>query len=325
MKAIFQTKYGDPFEALEYGEAQKPTPDADQALVKVGAAAINFGNWAMVSGKPFFARAESGWLAPTKILNSGSDVSGIIEAVGANVTQFKPGDEIYADNLPGGHGTFAEFVCVPEKEMALKPDNISFEKAAAVPQAALVALQGLRDVGGIQPGQRVLITGASGGNGTFAVQIAKSYETEVTAVCSTRNIELVRSLGADHVIDYTQHDFVQDGERYDLILAMGGYRKPGDYLEALLPKGTFVWVGGDLKGLFQTMALGSWFARGTDKTLTALSHQANQDDLNFMTEMIEAGKVTPVIDRSFPLEKTAAAFQHYGAGHMQGKVVIKVI
>jgi len=271
MKAILQRKYGS-FDVLEYGEAQKPTPGDDEALVKVHAAAINFGNRVLVNGKPFFVRAEAGLLRPKKILNPGSDVAGRVEAVGTNVSRFKPGDEIFADNLPGGYGTYAEYVCVPQKELALKPTNISFEQAAAVPQAALVALQGLRDVGQIQAGQKVLITGASGGNGTFAVQIAKAFGAEVTAVCSTRNLELVRSLGVDHVIDYTQEDFSQGGEQYDLIMAMGGYRKPKDYMQALLPGGIFVWAGGDLKGLFETMALGSWVSRGSDKTLPQFSH-----------------------------------------------------
>jgi len=278
----------------------------------------------MVSGKPFIARVSSGLLKP-KHLNPGSDVAGRVEAVGKNVTQFKTGDEIFADNLPGGYGTYAEYVCVPENELALKPTNISFEQAAAVPQAAVVALQGLRNVGQIQPGQKVLITGASGGNGTFAVQIAKALEAEVTAVCSTRNIKLVQSLGADHVIDYSQEDFVQNGEQYDLIVAMGGYRKLNDYIQALLPRGIFVWAGGDLKGLFETMALGSWVSRGSDKKLTNLSHQSNREDLVFMAELIESGKVVPVIDRSFPLEEIAEAFRHYAAGHMQGKVVITVV
>ena len=324
MKAIVYHEYGSP-DVLRLDEVEKPNPKDDEALVKVHAAAINFGNLVLVSGKPIFTRAESGWLKPHKILNPGSDVAGVVEAVGKNVTQFKPGDEIYADNLPGGYGTYAEYVCVPEKEMALKPTNISFEQAAAVPQAALVALQGLRNVGQIQAGQKVMITGASGGNGTFAVQIAKAYGAEVTAVCSTRNIELVRSLGAEHVIDYTQEDFAQAGEQYHLIMAMGGYRKPSDYLQVLLPGGMFVWAGGDLKGLFQTMLLGSWISRGTNKSLINLSHHSSQDDLSYLTELIEAGKVKPVIDQSFPLEKTADAFRHYAAGHMQGKVVITVI
>jgi len=323
MKAIVQTIYGS-FDVLEFGEAPRPSPNDDEALVKVHAAAINFGNRVLVDGKPFFTRAEAGWLSPHKILNPGSDVAGVIEAVGKNVTQFKPGDEIFADNLPGGYGTYAEYVCVPEKEMALKPTNISFSEGAAVPQAALVALQGLRDVGKIKAGQKVLITGASGGNGTFAVQIAKAYDTEVAAVCSTRNIELVRSLGADHVIDYTQQDFAKDGEQYDLIMCMGGHRKLEDYAKALLPGGIFVWAGGDLKGLFQTMALGSWVARGTDKVLTNLSHHSSQDDLIYMAELIETGKVKPVIDRTFPLEEASEAFRHYAGGHMQGKVVVNV-
>jgi len=324
MKAIVQKKYGS-FDVLEYGNTQKPTPGDNEALVKVHAAAINFGNLVLISGKPFFTRAEAGWLSPQKILNPGSDVAGVVEAVGANVTQFKPGDEIFADNLAGGYGTYAEYVCVPENEIALKPSNITFYEAAAVPQAALVALQGLRNVGQIQSGQKVLITGASGGNGTFAVQIAKAFGTEVTAVCSTRNIELVRPLGADHVIDYTQEDFVKGGERYHLIMAMGGHRNLEDYLQALLPGGIFVWAGGDLKGLFQTMALGSWVSRGTDKTLVNLSHKQNQDDLKFMAELIETGKVKPVIDRCFPLEETSEAFRHYAGGHMQGKVVISIV
>jgi len=171
----------------------------------------------------------------------------------------------------------------------------------------------------------VLITGASGGNGTFAVQIAKALGAEVTAVCSTRNIELVRSLGADHVIDYTKEDFVQAGEQYHLIMAMGGYRKPSEYLQALLPDGIFVWAGGDLKGLFQTMLLGSWFSRGTNKTLTTLSHHSSQDDLIYMAELLEASQVKPVINRCFPLEETSEAFRHYATGHMQGKVVITVV
>jgi len=324
MKAIVQTKYGS-FDVLEYGNTQKPTPCDNEALVKVHAAAINFGNLVLISGKPFFTRAEAGWLSPHKILNPGSDVAGVVEAVGANVTQFKPGDEIFADNLAGGYGTYAEYVCVPENEIALKPANINFDEAAAVPQAALVALQGLRNVGQIQAGQKVLITGASGGNGTFAMQIAKTYGAEVTAVCSARNIELVRSLGADHAIDYTQQDFAKEGEQYHLIMCMGGYRKLDAYLQALLPGGIFVWAGGDLKGLFQTMALGSWVSRGSDKILTNLSHKQNQDDLKLMAEMIEDEKIKPVIDRTFPLEETSEAFRHYAAGHMQGKVVISVV
>jgi NADPH:quinone reductase-like Zn-dependent oxidoreductase len=322
MKAILHTKYGS-FDVLKYGKVEKPTPRDDEALVKMHASAINSGNMFSVSGKPFIARMSSGLLRP-KYLIPGSDVAGRVAAVGKNVTKCKPGDEVFGDNYRGGFGTYAEYVCVPENELALKPSNITFEEAAAVPQAALVALQGLRNKGQIQAGQKVLVIGASGGNGTFAVQIAKAFGAEVTAVCSTRNIELVRSIGADHVIDYTQEDFAQNGEQYDLIIAMGGYRSLYDYERALRPEGSFVWAGGQLKGLFETMVLGSWVSRKGNKKLTSLSHQPNQDDLVFVAELMEAGKVKTVIDRCFPLEETAEAFRHYEAGHMQGKVVITV-
>lgn len=324
MKAIVYEKYGPP-DVLHLAEVKEPIPRNDDALIRVSAAAINFGNLVLVTGKPFPTRVESGWLRPHKILNPGSDVAGTIVAVGKNVTQFKPGDKIFADNLPGGYGTYAEYVCVPEVEMALKPKNISFVEAAAVPQAALVALQGLRNVGQIQAGQKVLITGASGGNGTFAVQIAKAFGANVTGVCSTRNLELVLSLGADQVIDYTQQDFTQSGGRYDLILAMGGYRPLEDYERALLPGGTFVWVGGDLMGLFETMRKGRGLGRKSNKTLTNLSHHSDQDDLVFMAQLMEEGKVRSVIDKVFPMAETTEAFKHYQAGHMQGKVVIEII
>ncbi len=322
MKAILHTEYGS-FDVLKYGEAEKPSPGDDQVLIKVYAAAINAGNMFAVSGTPFIARLSSGLQRP-KYLIPGSDVAGRVEAVGKNATQFKPGDEVFGDNYGGGFGTYAEYVCVPENELALKPANITFEQAAAVPQAALVALQGLRNIGQIQAGQKVLIIGASGGNGTFAVQIAKAFGAQVTAVCSTRNIELVRSIGADHVIDYMQEDFAQNGEQYDLIIAMAGYRPLQDYERALCPGGIFVWAGGPLKGLFEAMALGSWVARKGDKKMTNLSHQPNQDDLVYMAGLMEAGRVKPVIDRCFPLEETAEAFRHYAAGRMQGKVVITV-
>ncbi len=323
MKAIIHPKYG-PFEILQYGDVKKPSPGDDQVLVKVHASSINTGNMFAISGIPLLARISTGMLKP-KYLNSGSDVAGIVEVVGSKVTRFKAGDAVYGDNLPGGYGTYAEYVCVPEEELALKPSNISFAKAAAVPQAAEVALQGLRDVGQVQSGQKVLITGASGGNGSFAVQIAKALGAEITAVCSPRNIDLVRSLGADKVIDYTQDDFTQDGEKYDLILAMGGYRPLEDYEKALLPGGTYVWAGGDLKGLFETMIKGGRIGRKSKKRLTNLSHKVSREDLEILTELIEAGSVTPLIDRVFPLEEIAEAFSYYKAGHMQGKVIIQVI
>ena len=323
MKAIIQNNYGS-FDVLKYGETQIPTPLDDDVLVRVHASAINYGNMVSVMGKPLMARFSSGLFKP-KNLNPGSDVAGRVEAVGKNVTLFKPGDEVYGDNFNGGQGTYAEYVCVPEKELALKPASIPFEDAAAVPQAALVALQGLRNEGRIQAGQKVLITGASGGNGTYAVQLAKAFGAEVTAVISTRHIELVRSIGADHVIDYTRDDFADNEAQYDLIVCMGGYRPLKDYAHAIRPGGTFVWAGGQLKGLFETMLLGSRVGRKGKKKMISLSHQSNQDDLVYVGGLMEAGKVKTVIDRSFSLEETAEAFRHYQAGHMQGKVVITAV
>ena len=323
MKAIVQSGYGT-FDVLKLSEVERPVPKDDEVLVKVHAAAINTGNMFMVSGKPLLSRLSSGLLKP-KYLNPGSDVAGRVEKVGKQVTMFKPGDDVFGDNLPGGFGTFAEYVCVPQDLLALKPANISFEEAAAVSQAALVALQGLRNIGDIQAGQKVMITGASGGNGTYAVQIAKAFGAEVTAVCSTRNIELIRSLGADHVIDYSKEDFAQIGEQFNLIIAMGGYRSLKDYAQALHQGGIFVWAGGQLKGLFETMLLGPWFSRTGNKKLTNLSHHPNQADLEYIAKLMKAGKVRSVIDRVFPLKETADAFRYYKAGHMQGKVVINVI
>ncbi|MCD4753531.1 MAG: NAD(P)-dependent alcohol dehydrogenase [Anaerolineaceae bacterium] len=322
MKAIVQSGYGT-FDVLKLLEVERPIPKDDEVLLKVHATAINTGNMFMVSGKPFLSRLSSGILKP-KYLNPGSDVAGRVEITGKTVTMFKPGDDVFGDNLPGGFGTFAEYVCVPQDLLALKPANISFEEAAAVSQAALVALQGLRNIGKIQTGQKIMITGASGGNGTYAVQIAKAFGAEVTAVCSTRNIELVRSLGADQAIDYTKEDFTEIGEKFDLIVAMGGYRSLKDFALVLLKGGTFVWAGGDLKGLFETMIFGPRIGRKEKKRFTNLSHQPNQSDLQYLAELIESGKVRSVIDRVFPLEETAEAFRHYKVEHMQGKVVINV-
>jgi len=322
MKAIVQSGYGS-FDVLKLSDAEKPVPKEDEVLVKVYAAAINTGNMFMVSGKPFLSRLSSGFLKP-KHLNPGSDFAGKVEKAGKRVSEFKPGDDVFGDNLPGGFGTYAEYVCVPQDQLTLKPEKISFEEAAAAPQAALVALQGLRNVGKIQAGQDVMITGASGGNGTYAVQIAKAFGAEVTAVCSTQNIELVRSLGAGQVIDYTKVDFTQTGEQFDLIIAMGGYRSLKDYAQVLKTGGTFVWAGGHLKGLFETMLFGPGIGRKEKKRFASLSHQPNQSDLQYLAELMEAGKVRSIIDRSFPLNETTEAFRHYKAGHMQGKVVINI-
>jgi NADPH:quinone reductase-like Zn-dependent oxidoreductase len=322
MKAIVYTKYGPP-EVLQFKEVEKPVPGENEVLVKVHAASVTFGDLATVRGEPFVARFFLGLLAP-KYKIPGKDVAGQVEDVGANVTLFQPGDEIFGDLSACGWGAFAEYVCAPENTLALKPVNSSFDEAAAVPESAVVALQGLRDSGKIQPGQKVLIVGASGGIGTFAVQIAKSFGAEVTGVCSTRNLDMVRSIGADHIIDYTQEDFTQNGQRYDLILATAGYRSIFDYERALNPGGIYVATGGSMAQIFQPMLLGPWISMTRGKKMGSLSMKSNQKDLVFMKELLEAGKVTPVIDKRFPLSKVPEALRYYGGGHSHGKVVITV-
>jgi NADPH:quinone reductase-like Zn-dependent oxidoreductase len=253
----------------------------------------------------------------------GSDVAGQVEAVGSNVTQFQPGDAVFGDLSACGFGAFAEYVAVPETAVASKPAALTFEEAAAVPLAAVTALQGLRDHGHIQSGQRVLVNGASGGVGTFAVQIARSFGAEVTGVCSTSKVELVRSLGADHVIDYTQADFTRSGQRYDLILDTGAYRPLLDYRRALHLRGRYVLVGGAVARMFQTMLLGPWLSM-TGSTMGTMLAKPNQQDLVFMRELLEAGKVRSVIDRCYPLGELAEALRYLEDGHARGKVVIAV-
>ncbi len=324
MKAIVYTEYGPPDDVLESREVEKPTPKEDEVLVKVHAASVNYSEWAFVRGKPFISRLWSGLLKP-KYKIPGADVAGRVEAVGRNVKQFQPGDEVFGELGLFGLGAFAEYVSVPENALALKPENISFEEAAAVPYTAITALHGLRDYGQIQPGQKVLVIGASGGIGTFAVQIAKSFGAEVTGVCSTRNLEMVRSIGADHVIDYTQEDFTKNEQRYDLILAAGGYRSIFDYRRALSPKGIYVWAGCSMAGLFQVMLLGSLISMtGSKKMVNVVPAGTIQKDLVFLKELLEAGKVVPVIDKRYPLSEAAEALRYYGEGHSQGKVVIIV-
>ena len=264
MKAIIIPKYGS-FDVLEYTEVPRPNPGDDQVLVRVFAASVNFANLAHVGGDPFISRLWSGLRAPKDNI-PGGDIAGRVEAVGKNVTQFQPGDEVFGDLSDCGYGAFAEYVAVSEDMLALKPTNMTFEEAAAVPQAGVVALQGLRDKGQIQPGQKVLIAGASGGNGTFAVQIAKAFGADVTGVCSTRNVDMVHSIGADHVIDYTKEDFTQNGQRYDLILALAGYRSIFDYKRALNPEGIYVSGGGAMAQVFQGMLLGPLVSMTGSKT-----------------------------------------------------------
>ena len=324
MKAIICTKYGSP-DVLQLQEVAKPSPQDDEVLIKIHTASINTRDWRMMRANPFFIRlAPGGFLQPkNKIL--GGDVAGRVEVVGRSVEQFKPGDEVFG-YLPSatGRGTFAEYVCANENAITLKPANLTFEQAASVPIAALTALQGLRDKGNIQPGQKVLINGSSGGVGTFAVQIAKAFRAEVTAVCSARNLDMVRSLGADHVIDYKREDFTRNGQHYDLILAVNGYHPISDYLRALAPEGTYVVAGGSMFQLFQAALQGRWISKTGDKKMHIVSLVQNQKDLIYIKELIESGRIIPVIDACYPLNRTTEAFWYFEKVHPKGKVIITV-
>ncbi len=323
MKAIVYHKYGSP-EVLRLEEIQKPTPKNDEVLVKVYAASANAADWRLLRADPFLVRLMGGGLLKPKHKILGADIAGRVEAVGRDVRQFQPGDDVFGDLFECGLGGFAEYVCGRENALVLKPANVSFEEAAAVPLAGGTALRGLRDKGQIQPGQKVLINGASGGVGTFAVQIAKSFGARVTAVCSTRNLDMARSIGADHVIDYTQEDFTRNGRNYDLILAANGYHSIFDYKRALSLKGIYVTTGGPMAQLFQAMLLGPLISMTGSKKMGALSSKPNQKDLAFLKELLEAGKVVPVIDRRYPLNEVPEALRYLEKGHARGKVVITV-
>jgi NADPH:quinone reductase-like Zn-dependent oxidoreductase len=323
MKAITYHRYGPP-DVLEFQEVDAPVVKDDDVLIRVRAASANPRDWHFMRGLPYVIRPQFGLRRPRNPL-LGSDVAGQVEAVGANVTRFRPGDEVYADVVTGG---FAEYTCVPAGVVAPKPANLTFEQAAAVPLAALTALQGLRDRGRTQPGQKVLIIGAGGGVGTFAVQIAKWLGAEVTSVCSTGKVDLVRSLGSDHVIDYTREDFVQSGQRYDLVLQLAGTRSPSDCRRALTPTGTLLLSSGESSGrwvgpvgrIVKAVVL-SPFVR---QRLVPFEAKRSVEDLRLMKELIDAGTVTPVIDRTFSLSDVPAAMRYLEAGHARGKIVITV-
>lgn len=311
MKAILYRRYGSP-DVLEFQEVEKPIPKDNEVLIKIHASSVNPYDWRSMRAKPFLVRLGEGFLKP-KDKRLGADVAGKVEAVGRKVNQFKQGDEVFGICA----GAYAEYVCVPEDEIVLKPVNTTFEEAAAVPIAAISALQGLRDKGQIQAGQKVLINGASGGVGTFAVQIAKSFGTEVTGVCSTQKLELVHSIGADHVIDYTREDFTRNGKQYDLILDVVAYHSLVDYKRALSPKGIYVFIGGSVAKALRVILSRS-------KKFVMLSAGVNKKDLVFIKELIEAGKMKSVIDRCYPLSETAEAIRYIEGGHARGKVVIGV-
>lgn len=320
MKAIVLTQYGGP-EYLKLAEVAKPQPKDDQVLVKVFAVSVNSADYRLLSG-PIPRMMGFGLLKPNnKIM--GADIAGRVEAVGKNVTKFKVGDEVFGD-ISTAFGGFAEYACARESILVKKPTNLNFEQTAAVPMASVTALQGLRK-GGIKPGIHVAVVGASGGVGTFAVQIAKAFGAEVTAISSTKKLERLRSLGADHVVDYTREDFTQMGQRYDLILAVNGYRPLAEYRRALQPQGTYVMAGGSGNQLTEAIVMGPLVSRRGGQTVTSFVASPSANDLAFIKELIEAGKVMPVIDQIYALEDTAKAVQHVGAGHAAGKVIIRVM
>jgi NADPH:quinone reductase-like Zn-dependent oxidoreductase len=321
MKAIVRYEYGSP-DVIKLIEAEKPTPKEDQVLIKVRAASINSYDWRFITATPFLVRTNGGLLKP-KDIRLGADIAGTVEAVGSNITLFKLGDEVYGDVSFGG---YAEYVCTKEKNLALKPANVSFEEASATPMAALTALQGLRDKGQIQPGQKVLVNGASGGVGTFAVQIAKYYGAEVTGVCRTRNLEMSRSLGADHVVDYTKEDFTKNGKQYDVIFDVAASQSVFAYKRALAPKGKYVLAGfSTMPHLFQILLLGPGVAKDGQEIGLMDTASANNADLTFLGELLKSNKIVAVVDKVYPLSETAQAFRHYEDEHARGKIVIKVV
>jgi len=318
VKAAIYTRYGPP-DVVQITDVEKPVPKDNEVLIRVRAASVNPLDWHFMRGTPYVVRLGAGLRRP-KITRLGVDLAGQVEAVGGNVTQCKPGDEVFG----ACRGAFAGYVCAVEDKLALKPANLSFEEAAAVPVAALSALQGLRDKGRIQRGHKVLVDGASGGVGTFAVQIAKSFGAEVTAVCSTRNVETARSIGADHVIDYTREDFTQSGQRYNLIMAANAYHSIFDYRRVLSQDGTYVMVGGGGVQALQALLLGPLLSLIGSRKMRFVSAKINKKDLVFLKDLLEAGKVVPVIDKRYALSGVAEALRYLEEGHAQGKVVITV-
>ena len=320
MKAMVRHEYGSP-DVVRLEEVPDPTPSDDEVLVRVHASSVSSSDWELLTGHPFYIRPLFGLVNPRrKIL--GSDIAGRVEAVGKNVRTFQPGDEVLGDIMWHGFGGFAEYVSVPEKApLVRKPASMTFEEAAAIPQAATIAVQGLRSLESSPPGQKVLINGAGGGSGSFAVQMAKSFGAEVTGVDSGRKLDMCRSIGADHVIDYTQEDFTRNGERYDLILDISAHHSIFDCARALRPGGKYLVTGGRM---MQAVFLGPWISALGGKQMSLLRVEPNKGDLNLVGERFEAGEVAPVIDRRFPLAEVPEALRYFGDGLARGKVVITI-
>lgn len=321
MKAITFYRYG-PLDNIKLEDVEKPVPSDNEVLLKIYASSVIFGNLAHIKGIPFLARLWTGFLRPKHTI-PGGDVAGCIESVGKSVKNFKPGDDVFGDLADCGFGAYAEYVAIPENKIVLKPTNVSYNEAAASAQASVVALQGLKK-GKIRNGQKVLIYGASGGIGTYAVQIAKSYGAEVTAVCGTRNIEKVRSIGADYIIDYTQEDFTKQQQYFDLILSTAGFCPISKYKKALSPQGIYVTTGGSLKQIFQAMLFGPLMSVLGTRKFYNLLHKINNEDLNYIKELFEKGKLKTVIDNQYQLSETVVALKQYEKGHTCGKIIITI-
>jgi NADPH:quinone reductase-like Zn-dependent oxidoreductase len=318
MKAVVNEKYGSP-DVLQIKEVANPIPTDDEVLIKVHAVSVNGSDREGLIGKPLYARM--GGLRKPGYPVLGSDIAGRVEAAGRNITQFRPGDAVFGE-IPGYHGGFAEYACAPEKTLVLKPASLTFEQAAAIPQAGVIALQGIREKGRVQPGEYVLINGAGGSAGSFAVQLAKLHGAEVTGVDHTGKLDYLRSLGADHVIDYTREDFTRNRKQYDLILDVIAHRSVFAYRRALKPNGTYFFVGGSVATLFQILILGPLIKRISGKTFRILVVPQNGEDLLAITELCTAGKVRPIIDRRYPFNETPEAMRYVGEGRAKGKVVI---
>lgn len=318
MKAIVYERYGPP-DVLRLQEVAKPAPMDDQILVKVHAVSVNRSDWEGLVGKPLYARI-GGFRKPSNPI-LGSDVAGRVEMAGKNNQEFQIGDEVFGE-MGDYHGGFAEYVCVRGKAWTLKPAGITFEQAAAIPQAGVIALQGICTKGRVQPGEKVLINGAGGGAGVFAIQLAKLYGAEVTGVDNTGKLDFMRSVGADHVMDYTRQDFTKNGQQYDLILDVIAHRSVFAYRRALKPGGRYFVVGGSVGTMLQIFLLGPWIRRTSGRNLQVLAVQRTRKDLSAITELCEAGKIIPVIDKRYPLSQVPDALRYLGEGRAKGKVVI---
>ena len=319
MRAIVYRRYGSPA-VLRLEEIPRPTPKAREVLVEVHAASVNAADRVLLRGEPRLVRLGIGLAKPRRSV-LGFDLAGRVAAVGPSVRRFRAGDEVFGASK---FGAFAEYACVAEDTLTAKPANVSFEQAAATPTAGYTALQGLRDKGRIRAGQSVLIDGASGGVGTFAIQIAKALGAEVTAVCSTRNVDIAHSLGADRVIDYRRQDFAAEGRQYDLVLAANAYRPLRDYAQALTPSGTYVMTGGGGRQILQVLTAGAWLSLTGGKKLGNLMALAKGPDIRFLAELLEAGKIVPVIERTYPLAGVPDAIRYLEQEHARGKLVINV-